>query len=52
MEFIIENCSSTGAHFSKNTNQVLLKINTWIKENNNPTLKFIEFRKNWRRKKE
>lgn len=51
MEFIIENCSSTGAHFSKNTNEVLLKINTWINDNNNPTLKFIEFRKKLQKEK-
>lgn len=45
MEITIENLSSPGAHFSKNTNNVLLNIYKWIHENNTPTLKFIEFRK-------
>lgn len=45
MELIIENCSSPGAHFSKNTNEVLLKIYGWIEDNNSPKLPFIEFRK-------
>ena len=45
MEIIIENCSSPGAHFSKNTNLVMLKIYHWILSNNNPELPFIEFRK-------
>lgn len=45
MEIIIENCSSPGAHFSANTNQVLLKIYQWIKKNSEPNLPFIEFRK-------
>lgn len=45
MNIIIENCSSPGAHFSKNTNEVLLKINNWIAKNNSPELPFIDFRK-------
>ena len=45
MEIIIENCSSPGAHFSKNTNLVMLKIYHWILSNNNPELPFIEFRR-------
>lgn len=45
MEIIIENCSSPGAHFSKNTNEVLLKIYQWISENNKPILPFIDFRR-------
>lgn len=45
MEIIIENCSSPGAHFSKNTNEVLLKIYQWIAENSSPSLPFIEFRR-------
>lgn len=45
MEIIIENCSSPGAHFSRNTNEVLLKIYQWISENNKPVLPFIDFRR-------
>lgn len=45
MEIIIENCSSPGAHFSKNTNAVLLKIYNWINSNNKPELPFIQFRR-------
>ena len=45
MDIIIENCSSPGAHFSKNTNEVLLKIYEWINKNNKPELPFIEFRR-------
>lgn len=45
MDIIIENCSSPGAHFSKNTNAVLLKIYEWINKNNKPELPFIEFRR-------
>lgn len=45
MEIMIENCSSPGAHFSKNTNEVLLKIYEWIIKNNKPELSFIEFRR-------
>ena len=45
MEIIIENCSSPGAHFSKNTNEVLLKIYEWISENSSLTLPFIYFRR-------
>lgn len=44
MQIIIENCSSAGAHFSDKTNNVLLKIHKWITENNEPSLRFIEFR--------
>lgn len=51
MDIIIENCSSPGAHFSKNTNNVLLKINDWIIENNYPTLSFIEFRRSLQKTK-
>lgn len=45
MDIIIENCSSPGAHFSQNTNAVLLKIYEWINKNNKPQLPFIEFRR-------
>lgn len=45
MEIIIENCSSPGAHFSKNTNMVLMKIYNWIRENKEPNLPFIDFRR-------
>lgn len=45
MQIIIENCSSPGAHFSDNTNVVLMKIHKWINDNNKPTLMFIDFRK-------
>lgn len=45
MQIIIENCSSPGAHFSKNTNDVLLKIYQWIVSNNKPELSFIDFRR-------
>lgn len=45
MKIVIENCSSPGAHFSKNTNEVLLKIYEWIANNDNPELPFIEFRR-------
>lgn len=45
MEIIIENCSSPGAHFSTNTNNVLLKIYQWIQKNSAPNLPFIEFRR-------
>lgn len=46
MDITIENCSSPGAHFSKNTNKMLLQIKDWIIENNYPSLTFIEFRRN------
>lgn len=45
MQIIIENCSSAGAHFSDNTNDVLLKIHKWITDNNEPSLRFIKFRR-------
>lgn len=45
MHIEINNCSSPGAHFSDNTNEVLLKLDDWITEHNEPCLKFIEFRK-------
>ena len=45
MEFIIENCSSPGAQFSRSTNQVMLKIAEWINLNNEPDLMFIDFRR-------
>ncbi|MGG7175700.1 hypothetical protein ACQPV1_20725 [Clostridium neonatale] len=45
MVITIENCSSPGAHFSKNTNLVLQKIHEWIIKNEKPELPFIEFRR-------
>ena len=45
MEIIIENCSSPGAHFSNNTNMVMMKIYHWITENKKPELPFIDFRR-------
>ena len=45
MEIIIENLSSPGAQFSKNTNEVMLKIFSWINDNNCPKLQFIDFRR-------
>ena len=33
------------SYFSKNTNEVLLKIYQWISENNKPILPFIDFRR-------
>lgn len=45
MNFIAENWSSPGAHFSDNTNSIIKKIDNWIKVNNYPALPFIEFRK-------
>lgn len=45
MKIEIENTSSPGASFTDNTNDVLLKINDWIKEHNNLTTSFREFRK-------
>lgn len=51
MDIIIENCSSPGAHFSENTNKVLLQINDWIVENDYPKLLFIEFRRSLQRDK-
>lgn len=44
MDIVIENCSSAGAHFSENTNEVLRKIYHWIIDNNAPKLKFKELR--------
>ena len=51
MQITIENCSSPGAHFSDNTNEVLVKIHKWINDNNEPTLLFYEFRKRLEREK-
>lgn len=52
MDIIIENCSSPGAHFSNNTNKVLLQINEWIIEHNYPKLNFFEFRRKLKNDKE
>ena len=51
MQITIENCSSPGAQFSDNTNEVLVKIHKWINDNNEPTLLFYEFRKRLEREK-
>lgn len=40
----IENTSSPGASFTDNTNNVLLEINDWIKQNENVVMPFKEFR--------
>ncbi|WP_308511490.1 hypothetical protein [uncultured Veillonella sp.] len=45
MEITIENCSSPGAQFSENTNNVLKLIYHWILDNDFPELEFIEFRR-------
>ena len=45
MKIVVENCSSPGASFTKNTNEVIIKIYEWIQENNEPTLSFIDFRR-------
>lgn len=44
MKINVENCSSPGASFTKNTNHVMLVIYEWIVEQNHPTLSFREFR--------
>lgn len=51
MRIEIENTSSPGASFTENTNNVLLKINDWIKEHNNYVLPFREFRKKLQQEK-
>ncbi len=45
MKIIIENCSSPGASFTKNTNEVIVKIYEWIQKNEEPNLSFIDFRR-------
>lgn len=45
MKIEIENTSSPGASFTDNTNDVLLKINDWIKSHQDDILSFREFRK-------
>lgn len=47
----IENTSSPGASFTDNTNDVLLKINDWIKQNEDLVLPFKEFRITLQREK-
>ena len=44
MQIDIKNPSSPGAHFSDNTNSVLLKIHAWIKEHKGLQISFREFR--------
>ena len=44
MKIEIENTSSPGASFTDNTNDVLLKINDWIKNHISEVLPFKEFR--------
>lgn len=44
MRINVENCSSPGASFTKNTNHVMLLMYEWIVEKNYPTLSFREFR--------
>lgn len=46
MDYVLENCSSPGASFTDNTNNVLLSIYDWIKENGQPSLSFRSFRTN------
>lgn len=45
MKIKIENCSSPGASFTSNTNQVILFIYDWLIENKNQVISFKEFRK-------
>lgn len=45
MEITIENLSSPGAHFSNNTNKVILDTYKWIDENDVQKMKYNEFRK-------
>ena len=51
MRIEIENTSSPGASFTANTNEVLLKVLDWIKENNSKVLTFKEFRMTLQREK-
>ena len=51
MKICIENCSSPGASFTNNTNEVVEHIYDWIIEKNYPKLMFIDFRKNLQRDK-
>lgn len=44
MEIVIENCSSPGAHFSDNTNNVILKIYDWLVKNHFPTITFTKLK--------
>lgn len=44
MRIEIENTSSPGASFTPNTNDVLLKVLDWIRDNDGTTLTFKEFR--------
>ena len=44
MRIEIENTSSPGASFTPNTNDVLLKVLDWIRDNEGTTLTFKEFR--------
>lgn len=44
MKIKIENCSSPGASFTQNTNQVILLIYDWLNENKNQIIPFKEFR--------
>ncbi len=45
MEITIENTSSPGAHFSNNTNSVILKCFDWLEEHEDKDYKFADFRK-------
>jgi hypothetical protein len=45
VKIIVENCSSPGASFTENTNEVIIKIYEWIQENKEPKLSFIHFRR-------
>lgn len=51
MRIEIENTSSPGASFTPNTNDVLLKVLDWIKENESKILSFKEFRMTLQRDK-
>ena len=44
MKIKIQNCSSPGASFTKNTNQVILSIYEWLEENPNLEISFKDFR--------
>lgn len=45
MHIIINNCSSPGASFTDNTNQVILSCYEWVTEHSGEVKPFIEFRK-------
>ena len=45
MDIIIENCSSPGASFTDNTNNVMIKCYEWITENREKVGSFSEFRR-------